>query len=346
MRKYLLLIATLLSVSIGSSSIVYADDTGNKESQQTQAEYSVIPELSKHQNKNINGYFDMTWAPGEEGEIGLTIVNNTKNDKTFTINVNKALTNANGALVYNDPEQNDTGDSPHLQDLFKFDKEVKVKANSEYKIKSKYKFDKTNLIGTKMAGVYISEKSEGKDNQINMKYNYAYPIVVRGNEKTQPKVNIEFEKFTLKEDTTGTLSLVTPFTNKNANYLKDSVIDVSLKDSKGNEVYGIKKKDIILTPESRIPYSTYITKELKPGTYTAEISIKNNKDEWTHSQSVTIDKKDEPESNVEIRGDSSNIINSNESNATPTIVFLVIIASLAIGMLIFVKRKSDVSNKE
>lgn len=341
MKKFLIIAASIFSILTTSGISVYADNSTSSKTEETQSTYTVIPILSKHQNSNVNGYFDMTWAPNEEGEIGITIVNNTNEDKIFTIEVNKALTNGNGALVYNDSSQNEIGDEPYLNKMFSFDKEVKVKAKSQKNVNSKYKFTKDNLSGTKMAGVYVSEKVSDNENQINMKYNYAYPIVVRGNSKDGPKVNIKFDKFVLKKDDTGTLLLKTPFENVNANYLKDSSIDVSLKDKSGKEVYGITKKELILTPESIIPYSTYITKELPSGEYKVDFTIKNGKDKWTETQSVTLKDDSKQESTIEIRDDeSSNVSNSN----LPIILLGAVLFVLVVGGFVY-KQKKDNATK-
>lgn len=349
MKKYLFLCVAALSIATAATTTTtFANDKNDVAADTMGAEYTVIPIPSEHQDPEISGYFDMNWAPGEKGELGLAIVNNTNEDKVFELKLNKGLTNSNGVLIYDDSSQNKAGEEPRLQDLFSIPKEVKVKAKSTEEIKTEYKLPDSDLKGTKIAGIYVSEKTKDADGQVSMKYSYAYPIVVRGNAKGQPEVKMDFGEFNIVEGDSSSITIVTPFSNKNANYLKGSTIDVSLKNSSGDEVYGIKKKDLIITPESKIEYSSYLEEPLKPGDYTVDLTITNGKNEWKDSQKVTVAEPEAPESDVEVRGGSEEAPDLRK----PAIAVIGAFVVFLLGYVMISKKKknengtSDVSDSK
>lgn len=350
MKKYVFLFATLLSVGVSMpTSVVLADEPTTEQTKPTTT-YSVTPIVSEHQRKDTFGYFDMDWTPGQEGEIGLTIENPADEDKEYTINVNKALTNMNGALVYDDDSQNKKGTAPAVESLFSFPETVKVKAHDKTTVRTKYKLPDENIVGTKMAGVLVSEKGAAADSGVGMTYNFAFPIILRGDK--QPPVDIKFGDFKFIHDKkTGLDNLVTPFTNKNENYIRHGKVDVSLKDKSGKEVFGYNLDDVIFSPETEIPFTTNPT-DIAAGKYTVELKVHDGDKEWTKSGEVEVEEVDNSV-NTEIgktRGGGSKDSEVSDKRSSQNIVIGVLAAAVialgaALGLVSKKKKEEDKANK-
>lgn len=347
MKKYVFLFATVLSLGVSMpTSVVLADEPATEQTKPTTT-YSVTPILSKHQKEGSFGYFDMDWTPGQEGEVGLTIENPADTDKEYSIEVNKAITNMNGALVYDDNSQNKKGTKPAAESLFPFPETVKVKAHDKTTVRVNYKLPDEEIVGTKMAGVLVSEKTNADTSGVGMSYNFAFPILLRG--KEQPKVDIKFGDFKFKHDEkTDVDTLITPFDNKNENYIRHGKIDVSLVDKDNKEVFGYTLDDVIISPETKVPFAT-TPQNIKAGKYTATIKVNDGDKEWKKSGEVELTKKANSvdTGSGEVRGEG-NVGNEVKDNSTSQNIVIGVLTAAVIGLagaLVAVFKKKN-SNKK
>lgn len=332
MKKFILITA-FISTLVFAPLTTFADETNNADN----SSYTVAPVLPDKQKEDEHGYFKLDWVPGTKEKIGINITNNYDKDKEFTISVNKAITNANAAIVYdvNDQTSNDS-QSFNMQDVVKFPETVTVPANTEMVVDGYIEMPNENLSGSLMGGVYITEKSSEGEGQVVMKYSYAYPVILVGNEPA-PEEKIEFGEFKFVTDDSDLLSLITPINNSNANIIRDVSIDFSLKNENGEEVFGINRSDVIFTPETMISYATLIDKELSAGVYTVDlkVSYKNEKGESmerTSSQEVKVDKKVIEE--IETTQIRTGVIEHKKDNSK--LIIGAVAAVLIVGITAFV----------
>lgn len=347
MKKAIALLTMTALLSMATP--VFAADKDNtvdskEEVTGTTSGYSVGPMMSENQTDPALGYFDITWTPGVTDEIGITINNDSDEDKTFSIDVNKALTNANGALVFNDKSQNDVGKKYNVTELVTFEtKEVNVKAGERITTMGKVKFPKEDFNGVVMGGVHVREvKTEEKlhDGEVAMEYSYAFPVILRGNVDDRPEIKISFGQFEVVKNDSSIYEFKTPFVNEDANYLRNVTLDVSVKNDEEEEVYGEKKRDVILTPETSIPLSTLITDPLAEGEYKITLSITHDENTWTETQKVKVSKAESEaikDDTTEKRGGSTSE-EKEKDNKTIAIVIAVIVLG-TIGNVIYVNTK-------
>lgn len=293
MKRFLMTTLVALGLTVyGAGSFIqtaFADDPVPSD------DYSVAPVFSEHQDKETYGYFKVPYIKGGEEEIGVKIQNNSNEKKEFSISVNKALTNGNGAVVYNDPSQNSADNAPTINDMVSFPNEITVDANSEVVATGKIDFADTDISGTRMGGLFITEKTTGnaEDGQVNVRYSYALPIVITSNNISENEFTWSEMSF-VKQDN-GLIMLTIPFENTSENYLKESKIDVSVKDEEGDEVFGYALNDVLITPKTNIPLQVLITEDLPAGDYTVDFTLNfdnlGNRADFKNSQVVTVTKE-------------------------------------------------------
>lgn len=346
-KKLVTLLSTLTLFAMATPVFATGTDTEDSASTgmatQQESGYSVGPVLSKNQTDDSLGYFDIKWTPGDTDTIGITIQNDTDSDKKFTLDVNKALTNANGALVYNDSSQNENGERFKINDLVSFDKEVTVKARSSETFTSDINFPKEDFNGVLMGGVHVREVTEDKELQnreVAMEYSYAYPIILRGNIDERPEIKINFDEFGVRQNESLFFEFNTPFTNENENYLREVSFDVSVKNESGEEVYGESKNNLILTPETTVPLSTLITDPIEPGVYDVTVTITHKDNVWTETQQVEVTKKESQEIKEDTGARRGTAMDEKEDNNTLTIVLISVIAVLGVVVVTFAVKSS------
>lgn len=330
MKKIILLstiMLTMLTTTI-TTPTVFADNETTESTEVVEKDtYKVIPILSEHQIDDDTGYYDIRWTPNTTEKIGVIIENNYDEDKTFTINVNKALTNANGALVYDDESQNNTG-TYKISEQVILPEKVTVKANSEETIYGEVIMPDTELTGTLMGGVLVGLVDDNhEDEQVSINLNYAYPIMVRGEDEVNPNFDISFGDFNLMQNESGLFVIVTPWENKNATIARNVAIDLSIKDKDGNEIYGEERTEIFVTPETKIDYETLFSEDLTPGKYDVTLKITKDDEVYEETQEVEFTKEDVEEiRQTQIRV-GKQVTETN--NSIP--VYVYIIAGAAVG---------------
>ena len=99
MKKYLTIILTL----IASVLLVFTFDNKTIDAATSNGvNYSISPELPSNQiSKNI-GYYDLKVTPGQKETIKFKINNSDSKDHTYKVSVNRAATDINGVIDYND----------------------------------------------------------------------------------------------------------------------------------------------------------------------------------------------------------------------------------------------------
>ncbi|AUJ86521.1 DUF916 domain-containing protein [Enterococcus sp. CR-Ec1] len=277
---------TLLILSLISISSVYADDKLSS--------YSVSPQYSTHQSKGVENFFDIKWTPSSKENFSVKITNNTDEEQTYKIEVNKARTNKNGIVDYSDdtPEANEA--KYKLTEMIDISKEVKVPANSSENVSGSLTFPKEDFNGLLMAGIHVSEKKT-KDSESNVSNSVAYniPFVIRGNEDKRPDPVLNLKKVTVEKFTSDTYSVDALLENKGPNLMKEVMFHSNVMNEQGQTVFS-QESQLDITPETEFVYPVTLPETIKSGEYTLVLSVKrDDSNNWEFSKEFEITKQDE-----------------------------------------------------
>lgn len=277
---------TLLILSLISISSVYADDKLSS--------YSVSPQYSTHQSKDVENFFDIKWTPSDKEKFSIKITNNTDKEQTYKIEVNKARTNKNGIVDYSDntPEASDA--KYKLTEMIDISKEVKVPANSSQNVSGSLTFPKEDFNGLLMAGIHVSEKKT-KDSESNVSNSVAYniPFVVRGNIDQRPKPILDLAQVKVEQFSSDTYSLDAELENKGPNLMKEVKFSSEIKDESGKSILK-ENRQLDITPETVFTYPIKLPKTIKSGKYTLVLNVRHKgADKWDFSTEFEITNQDE-----------------------------------------------------
>lgn len=285
MMKKIATTLTLLILSLISISSVYADENLSS--------YSVSPQYSMHQSKDVENFFDIKWTPSDKEKFSVKITNNTDKEQTYKLEVNKARTNKNGIVDYSDnaPEEKDT--RYKLTEMIDISKEVKVPANSSENVEGSLTFPKEDFNGLLMAGIHVSEKKT-KDSESNVSNSVAYniPFIVRGNNDQRPKPILDLTQVKVEQFSSDTYSLDARLENKGPNLMKEVKFSSEIKDESGKSILK-EDRQLDITPETSFAYPIKLPTTIKSGKYTLILNVEHNKtNKWTFSKTFEITKQD------------------------------------------------------
>ncbi len=289
--------------------------------------FSVSPVVSAHQSADVSAFFDIRWTPNGSDRIGVTIVNRSKEEKTYEIEVNKARTNSNGVIDYSDTNQEKkTAAQPTITSLVSFPKEVKIAANDSQTVYAQINFTNDDFNGIKMAGIQVKEKTAASKNKNGVQNVVAYvlPIVIRGNIDQRPTANVVFGKIKLVKDNFHTYQLELPVTNENENLLKDTKISMTVKNKTGKTIEK-QEKTITVTPETSFSYVTKLAKTYDSGTYTVAATFTQQGKTWETKQRITIS---------EDQVKKINQTNAKKSSENQFYKLIILIVSVVLGIII------------
>ncbi|WP_339014812.1 DUF916 domain-containing protein (plasmid) [Lactococcus garvieae] len=279
----LLLVALLFSEAIK----VAAKDTS-----QTQGGYSVSPVPSEHQTKGIQDYYDIEWTPASKDEFGVTINNKSGKEQTYIIQINKARTNRNGIVDYS----NRTPELPEakykLTEMVQIPKEVTIPSKSSKTVTGRISFPDPSFNGILMAGLHISEKKDKDESKaVSNTVAYNIPLVVRGDEDTRPKAELELTKVSVEKYSSKQSSLDVLLFNKKTNLLKESEFHAEIKDKEGKKITETSSK-LDLTPETSFVYPVKLPDNMKAGEYSLILTVSHGKDFWEFKKDFKVSKSE------------------------------------------------------
>lgn len=173
--QWLVILGTLLLTVGGLQQVAKAESVG----------YTVNAILPKNQDDKNATYFALRVKPNQQQKLGIVIGNQTKQAQKFQVEVNQAVTNANGVIDYS--QANPTRDSSltvGIKDIFKETKlpVVTVPANSTKKVYVTYKMPADKINGMILGGINVKKldaTSSSKSKGVTINNNFAYVIGLR-----------------------------------------------------------------------------------------------------------------------------------------------------------------------
>ncbi|WP_125591204.1 DUF916 and DUF3324 domain-containing protein [Companilactobacillus jidongensis] len=306
--------------------------------------YNIVPELSNNQIDKKVGYFDLKVTPNEKLQAKFKINNNDTKTHTYTVMVNRASTDTNGVIVYN--EHNVKADSSLKYDIEKlvtYPKSVTVDAKSSTEVVVNINAPKGNFDGVLLGGIFIEQdnqvsKSNAKGVTLKNKYNYVLGLQLRQNTDT---VDPNLKLIKAYEDTQNGQISVNALLDNDVPRLEEKV-DIKAKitsenDSK-NVILQSEKSNMSIAPNSYFTYPINVNtvigankdKRLKSGTYMMYLDVKANNGQniWKLQRKFTITDKQSREINKKTPVKNSHT--KSIMTIVETIAAIIVVAGLGV----------------
>lgn len=274
----------------------------------TNGEYALKVGGESNDNVNIdNGSYLVNGNPGQQVELKLQVINQSKDKRKFRYNVNTAYTTNGGALAYDRTKVTDPALKIQTRSIAKPNQAIfSVPGNTTATLTAKITIPTKKFDGYIMGGFNISpygEKAKGtvtsNGTLLKNKFSYSIPIQIRQNDSdtVQPKYSVT----TVKPGTVnsskgvqpGVLANVHNLTNAYAGQLSSEAI-VTKKGDKSFKIKDIKSSQSI-APTSHYNYSiSWGKKSLQAGDYHLKLTYKTagGIKSWVINKDFTITNND------------------------------------------------------
>lgn len=335
----LFLASCLFFITIGYTQITHAEDVS----------YAVNPVPTDKQLDTSVSYYDLKLEPNEKTSVTVSVVNNSDKPLTISTNVDRATTNSNGLVEYNNSKNfenvNLTYDISKLITIS--DPTFKIPAQGHKDVTYTIEAPSKNFDGVLVGGINFIEKEEQdkeEDSQkkagmaIKNRYAYSVAIILHG-EKELPNNDVSTGKIKV-EQLNGRNNIYFPIKNNSARFLNKTNVSAKVYEKgsdKKTPIYGEDKKDAQVAPNSIYKFQIGTNEEkLKAGKYTIIMEVSSKEQKWKFSQvfEITSDKaKKLNETAVIKEKDYSFFIYLGIG-----VAFLILV--LTIVLIIYVRRKN------
>lgn len=281
----------LFFVSIGFAQITYAEDVS----------YAVNPKPTDKQLDTSVSYYDLKLEPSEKTSVTVSVVNNADKPITINTNVDKAATNSNGLVEYNNSKNLE-----NINLIYDISKLITI-SEPTFEIPAKGRKDVTYIIeapsknfdGVLVGGLNFIEKEEQDKEEKNQKktgmaiknrYAYSVAVVLHGEKKLTDN-DVSTGKIKI-EQLNGRNNIYYPIQNKSARFLNKTNVTAKVYEKDLNSekpIYIEEKKDAQVAPNSIYKFKIGTNeKKLKAGKYTVAMEVSSKEQSWIFSQDFEI----------------------------------------------------------
>lgn len=285
--------------------------------------YSVSPELLGNQIDKTISYYDLKMAPNQKEAIKFKINNNDSQSHNYSVLVNRATTDPNGVIVYNEhgvPADNNL--KYNIENLVDYPKEVTVPANSSKEVTINLTMPDGNFKGELLGGIFVEENNQVskkivKGVSLKNKYNYVLGLQLQENsDNTKP--DLKFIKAYQTTTNTNQIQIDGEMDNDVPRLEKNVSVSAKVTPKNSDKVLlSSSRSNMSMAPNSDFDYPVNVNtemgtnknKRLKPGTYTMYLDVKANGGQnlWKLQRNFTITKGQSAKLNKKIPNRSNNL---------------------------------------
>lgn len=310
--------------------------------------YSLSPEQANNQADPKVGYYDLKVKPGQKETIKFKINNLDTQTHTYNIAVNRATTDINGVIVYNQHNVKKDRDLKYnIENLVSYPKTATVNAKTSKEISVKINAPESGFKGELLGGILVDENNQSNVTKaakgVTLKNKYDYVLGLQLQESTNPtKSDLKLINDFQTSDQ-GQIYIAAEMDNDVPKLEKN--VDVSAKITPKNSskvILKSSKNNMSIAPDSDFDYPVDVNtvggrsrnNRLKPGTYTMHLNVKanNGKNLWNLKRNFVITRKENKQINKKT---------PNRSKDIWIILVSIIILIVIAGSVIFIYRRKQ-----
>ncbi|WP_119326453.1 DUF916 and DUF3324 domain-containing protein [Companilactobacillus musae] len=306
MKKYLMILLTVFGSLL--LTFTFNQKTVNAATQ-SPVNYSVSSIPADNQIDKSIGYYDLKVTPGQKETIKFKINNNDNIDHTYKVSVNRAETDTNGVIDYNDHGKLANKDLKYnIEKLVSYPKEVDVSANNSKEVSIQITAPDGKFSGELLGGILVHENGQAQNTgklpkgvTIRNEYNYVLGLQLQQNTDAV-KPDLKLVK-AFETNNNGQVSVDAEMDNDVPTLEKKVAVSakVTPKNSSSKVLLSSSKKNLSMAPDSDFDYPVNVNtvtgpsknKRLKPGTYTMYLNVKanNGQNAWKLKRNFTVTNK-------------------------------------------------------
>lgn len=256
--------------------------------QQPEAFYvnAVLPE---NQRAETSSYFDLHVQPNDSQTLQVNVINNTDEQKRFSIQVLDGVTSENGTINYDLPKKYDQTLQYRLSELVFGPKEVVVASRQTEGVNFNLQLPDKVFSGLILGGIKITEvKNETHSGGITNLFSYVIPIKLRESETMVPnKINFKGIQVKDNEDHPTVRAVLQ---NPQPTITRNVEMTTKIYAGKQQVIAQNTKKELKFAPNTLFSLPIYLGKQpLEPGKYEVEITLKAEgiDEHWRDSFNLT-----------------------------------------------------------
>ena len=302
------------------------------------APLEIEPIYPDNQQTETQGYFNLLVESGDTQTIKLRVTNNSDRELTLTGSTANAYTHPTGGMLYGTDINSESSrlleDAVLLVDLIKVEEAITVPSQSTVNVPvdiSVPEQDGQTFLGavvltTEPTSSEMEEITEEDSANVVLNTETSYTVAIQLNlpNETPPDFSLGKAGFI---NETGQLFI--KMTN-NAQMIQEEIIGTYSVTNQGTELFSGEIPSFKMAPKSQIRYQISWTNEtLDDGTYTLNLNGTAGGEEFSASETFTIENKDIREF------EEKNLPNTNTSdNRIP--IWVWIIGAVVFGILMFI----------
>lgn len=303
-KIYILLCGLFLFFCLLNINIVsYAEENEDNESMATLMEYiKVTPVFPENQiNKKVS-YLDLLMKPGQNEIIELKVKNISDEAIQVYIRAETAITNNEGRVVYRPDIEGVPYDSslkyPFTELVHLSQDNILLESNEETIVNLIIEMPEEDIEGVILGGIRFSTDNEFMTHEIDLTKEYIYDYIL----------GVRLEENSI-EDIVPTLMITNAYPyyvnnksgfqimiqNATALPILDMAIESVIFKSNGKQsVASVKHEGWNMAPNSSVALNIPIQdeKSLKPGSYTAIVTIASEQGEWELTHDFVVDRQE------------------------------------------------------
>ncbi len=256
--------------------------------------FTVAPQLPKNQVDQSVPYFDLKLDPKQEQTVGVVVKNTSGHAITVHVSQVRATTNINGAVEYKPLEENKSINLPaDFADLVTTKQPtLKLKKGENRLVNFKIKMPAKQYPGVVVGGLTFLKKTDQTQTKqeaaVKNQYSYTVATVLHGSHDLKKN---HLTLGTVKgSQQNGYNEITLALQNRTAAFLNKVQTNVKIYHRGGHKVlYQEKKQNGQMAPNSVYQLPLKVGNEaLKPGKYTAKLTVDSKKQHWEFTKNFVI----------------------------------------------------------
>lgn len=295
MKQILLASVAFFSFIFINTSTIYAQD----DAELSAGGYTIEGIPNPHQTDPTIGYFDLHESPGEKDQLKVKLINQSTHEKKLSIKVTNGNTNSNGLVDYTGKLENHHSLKVPLNSiLFPSQETVTIPPNSEKETILNLTMPPEQFAGVILGGIQVSDVTKtattSKKTSINNQFIYTLGVVLKNDPKTETFKNVSVALADVQSKLIfGKKVVEAKFLNENPYIFGKSTVQGTITNAETRHVIQEEKKEnVTIAPQSIFPFQfDWKKKEIKPGNYIFDGTVKTKDNVWRFSKKFTITEK-------------------------------------------------------
>ncbi|WP_067727693.1 WxL protein peptidoglycan domain-containing protein [Oceanobacillus damuensis] len=304
------------------------------------APLEIEPVYPDNQQPETQGYFNLLVEPGETQTIELKVTNNLETELTLTGSTANAYTHPTGGMLYGTNIDSDNSrlleDAILLADLIEIEETITIPSQSSVNVPIEIAIPEEDgqtflgavILTTEPMSMETEETNEEDAANVILNTETSYTVALQLNLPVETPSDLSLGEAGFMNETGEVFIEMT----NNVHLIQEEIMGTySVADQEGAELFSGEIPSFKMAPKSQIRYPIpWENESLDDGTYTLNVNGTAGGNEFTASESFTIENEDIQEY------EEKNVPETNTSDNNGIPIWVWVAGAVVFGILMFV----------